>query len=214
MPESKPAPTPTAKPGKPAPPLSRQASNTLEANEEDTVIKRRCKLCRYDKSSAENKWVSLGTGEIRILRHRDTHTERLFMRQEKTTKVILNALLDPRIVLTKNVVCDRVWVWSCFDYSSEAELKEESFSAMFGNAADTADFKQAFDQGQTNMLSHVFDAKTNLDGDSSSTELAAAVPLLDDIEFECPLCFQILQDPVRGWLGVYVFVGMSECQTW
>ena len=55
------------------------------------------------------------------------------MRQEKTMKLIVNALVDPRIVMTPNVGNDRAWVWSCFDYS-EAKLEEEVFSIKFANA--------------------------------------------------------------------------------
>ena len=65
-------------------------------------------------------------------------------------KLITNALVDPRIVMTKNVGSDRAWVFSCFDYS-EGELVEEVFSIKFTNAEDAGKFKDAFDESQKNM---------------------------------------------------------------
>ena len=56
-------------------------------------------------------------------------------------KLIVNALVDPRIVMTPNVGNDRAWVWSCFDYS-EAKLEEEVFSIKFANAEVQHQWKQ------------------------------------------------------------------------
>lgn len=130
-------------------------------------------------------------------RHRETQTERLLMRQEKTMKLIVNALVDPRIVMTKSVGGDRAWVWSCFDYS-EGTLEEEVFGVKFGSSDDAAKFKEAFDQSQKNMGQSQMFANLKEDGRSvGAAEPAAAEPLSDGIEYECPLSFVIIEDPVK-----------------
>mmetsp|Transcript_4150 Transcript_4150/g.8634 ORF Transcript_4150/g.8634 Transcript_4150/m.8634 type:complete len:226 (-) Transcript_4150:183-860(-) len=151
---------------------------TSGEEEEDIVFKLRGKLYRYgetmlDKGSGKKQWIERGVGEMKILKHRETQTERLLMRQEKTMKLIVNALVDPRIVMTKNVGSDRAWVWSCFDYS-EGTLEEEVFSVKFGDADNAAKFKEAFDQSQKNMaaLQEGADAAPSAEADEAADALA------------------------------------------
>jgi Ran-binding protein 1 len=51
---------------------------------------RRSKLFRFD--STGNEWKERGTGEARLLQHKETHKIRLVMRREKTLKVCANHL--------------------------------------------------------------------------------------------------------------------------
>ena len=51
---------------------------------------RRSKLFRFD--SVANEWKERGTGEARLLQHKETHKIRLVMRREKTLKVCANHL--------------------------------------------------------------------------------------------------------------------------
>ncbi len=56
--------------------------------DEDVVFKMRAKLFRFDKDSSE--WKERGTGEVRLLKHRDNMKTRLVMRRDKTLKVCAN----------------------------------------------------------------------------------------------------------------------------
>ena len=50
----------------------------------------RAKLFRFDK--AGNEWKERGTGDVRLLQHRETLKIRLVMRRDKTLKVCANHL--------------------------------------------------------------------------------------------------------------------------
>jgi hypothetical protein len=49
---------------------------------------RRAKLFRFDSEASE--WKERGTGDVRILAHRETKKVRLVMRRDKTLKVCAN----------------------------------------------------------------------------------------------------------------------------
>jgi hypothetical protein len=57
---------------------------------------RRAKLFRFDSTAAE--WKERGTGDVRLLSHKETKKVRLVMRRDKTLKVCANhvsKLFDP-----------------------------------------------------------------------------------------------------------------------
>lgn len=62
----------------------------VKTNEEDEDVqfKIRAKLFRFDKESKE--WKERGTGDVRILKHKETKKVRLVMRRDKTFKVCAN----------------------------------------------------------------------------------------------------------------------------
>lgn len=60
---------------------------TNEEQEEQT-FKMRAKLFRFDKEAKE--WKERGTGDVRLLRHKENQKTRLVMRRDKTFKVCAN----------------------------------------------------------------------------------------------------------------------------
>ena len=54
------------------------------------ALPRRAKLFRF--SAAANEWKERGTGNARLLQHKETQKIRLVMRREKTLKVCANHL--------------------------------------------------------------------------------------------------------------------------
>ena len=59
-------------------------------------VNRRAKLFRFDSGS--NEWKERGTGEVRLLQHKQTSKVRLVMRRDKTLKVCANHL-SPYLLL-------------------------------------------------------------------------------------------------------------------
>ena len=51
---------------------------------------RRAKLFRFDSASTE--WKERGTGDVRLLKHKESKKVRLVMRRDKTLKVCANHL--------------------------------------------------------------------------------------------------------------------------
>ena len=66
-------------------------------------------------------------------------------------KVIVNHVVDPRIVLEPNSGSDRSWVWSAFDFADGESLKETIFAMRFGNTEKAEGFKTEFLQAQKHM---------------------------------------------------------------
>ena len=65
--------------------------------QEEQVFKMRAKLFRFDRESRE--WKERGTGDVRLLKHRENRKTRLVMRRDKTLKVCANhygTLLSPK----------------------------------------------------------------------------------------------------------------------
>jgi Ran-binding protein 1 len=50
----------------------------------------RAKLFRYDSESEPREWKERGTGDIKILKHKQHGTCRVLMRRDKTLKICAN----------------------------------------------------------------------------------------------------------------------------
>jgi len=55
---------------------------------EEQAFKMRAKLFKFDRDSRE--WKERGTGDVRLLKHRENGKTRLVMRRDKTLKVCAN----------------------------------------------------------------------------------------------------------------------------
>uniref|UniRef100_A0A6U4KVX5 RanBD1 domain-containing protein n=2 Tax=Phaeomonas parva TaxID=124430 RepID=A0A6U4KVX5_9STRA len=142
-----------------------------------------------DKDTGNFTWLNRGIGEIKILKHRENGMIRLLMRQEKTMKVIVNHIADPRIVMSANNGSDRSWVWSAFDYA-DGELKETVFAIKFSDRDVAAGFKTKFTEAQETMSAHLAgaDAPPSAEADEaaaaiaglSTDDAAAAAPAADE----------------------------------
>jgi Ran-binding protein 1 len=141
---------------------------TTKTNEEDetVIFKLRSKLFRFDSESSE--WKERGTGEARLLQHKDTQKIRLVMRREKTLKVCANHLISSDMRLQPNIGSDRSWVWKVAADYSEDPPTSETLAIRFANADYAAQFKKAFEEARDN------NAKL------ASSTAAAASPVAED----------------------------------
>ncbi|KAH9173405.1 ran/spi1 binding protein [Lactarius sanguifluus] len=123
---------------------------TTKTNEEDetVIFKLRAKLFRFD--SEGNEWKERGTGEARLLQHKDTQKIRLVMRREKTLKVCANHLISPDMRLQPNIGSDRSWVWKVVADYSEDPPTSETLAIRFANSEYAGQFKKAFEDAQAN----------------------------------------------------------------
>jgi Ran-binding protein 1 len=62
----------------------------IKTNEEleEQAFKMRAKLFKFDRESKE--WKERGTGDVRLLKHKENQKTRLVMRRDKTLKVCAN----------------------------------------------------------------------------------------------------------------------------
>ncbi|KAI4163457.1 MAG: hypothetical protein LQ342_002964 [Letrouitia transgressa] len=120
-------------------------TKTNEELEEQT-FKMRAKLFRFDRESRD--WKERGTGDVRLLKHKENGKTRLVMRRDKTLKVCANHYVVPNMHLEPNVGSDRSWVWNAAADVSEGEPEAQTLAIRFANSENANLFKEAFVRAQ------------------------------------------------------------------
>lgn len=120
----------------------------VKTNEEseEQAFKMRAKLFKFDKESRE--WKERGTGDVRLLKHKENGKTRLVMRRDKTLKVCANHYIVPDMKLSPNVGSDRSWVWNTSADVSEGEPEAQTLAIRFANIENANLFKEAFIKAQ------------------------------------------------------------------
>ncbi|KAI5302701.1 single stranded nucleic acid binding protein, partial [Ascosphaera atra] len=120
----------------------------VKTNEEDEEVtfKIRAKLFKFDRESRE--WKERGTGDVKLLRHKENRKTRIVMRRDKTLKVCANHYLVPDMKLSANVGSDRSWVWNVAADVSEGEPEAQTLAIRFANSENANAFKDAFEKAQ------------------------------------------------------------------
>ncbi|KAJ5629674.1 hypothetical protein N7528_003331 [Penicillium herquei] len=113
---------------------------------EEQVFKMRAKLFKFDRDSKE--WKERGTGDVRLLKHKENQKTRLVMRRDKTLKVCANHYIVPDMKLSPNVGSDRSWVWNAAADVSEGEPEAQTLAIRFANSENANLFKDAFEKAQ------------------------------------------------------------------
>lgn len=113
---------------------------------EEVTFKMRAKLFKFDRDSRE--WKERGTGDVRLLKHKENHKTRLVMRRDKTLKVCANHYVVPDMKLSPNVGSDRSWVWNASADVSEGEPEAQTLAIRFANSENANIFKDAFIKAQ------------------------------------------------------------------
>lgn len=116
--------------------------------DEDVICKIRSKLFRFNKPL--NEWKERGTGNVRLLKHKETQKIRLLMRREKTLKICLNQYVNPTVELGENVGSDRSWMWHGVDYA-DGEAEDSLLAIRFRDSESANMFKEAYDNARECM---------------------------------------------------------------
>jgi len=126
--------------------LTEQVEVKTNEEDEEVLFKLRSKLFRFATES--NEWKERGTGDVRLLQHKESKKIRLVMRRDKTLKVCANHLLTSDMKLQPNVGSDRSWVWKVAADYSEDPPTSETLAIRFANSDLAGDFKKAFEDAQ------------------------------------------------------------------
>jgi len=126
--------------------LTEQVETKTHEEDEDVLFKMRAKLFRFDADSTE--WKERGTGDVRLLSHKETKKVRLVMRRDKTLKVCANHFISADMRLQPNIGSDRSWVWRVAADFSETPPTSETLAIRFANPDNAAQFKTAFEGAQ------------------------------------------------------------------
>uniref|UniRef100_A0A668ADI3 Ran-specific GTPase-activating protein n=1 Tax=Myripristis murdjan TaxID=586833 RepID=A0A668ADI3_9TELE len=125
--------------------LPEQEVKTLEEDEEE-LFKMRAKLYRFASENDPPEWKERGTGDVKLLKHKEKGTIRLLMRRDRTLKICANHHIIPMMELKPNAGSDRAWVWNTLaDFADECP-KPELLAIRFLNAENAQKFKVKFDE--------------------------------------------------------------------
>ncbi|XP_031426252.1 ran-specific GTPase-activating protein [Clupea harengus] len=122
-----------------------QDVKTLEEDEEE-IFKMRAKLYRFASENEPPEWKERGTGDVKLLRHKDKGSVRLLMRRDRTLKICANHNVMPLMELKPNAGSDRAWVWNTHADFADEEPKPELLALRFLNAENAQKFKAKFDE--------------------------------------------------------------------
>jgi len=166
----------------------------VKTNEEDEeeMIKLRCKLYRYSTAETPGEWKERGTGDVKILKHtrkqsvrmtagvdkedatgewnQTVYQCRLIMRQDKTLKIRANHYITPYMELKPNCGSDRAWVWSVVADFADEEPKQECFAIRFANAENAQLFKDKFNEARGIVTCAEVEARENNHSDDENQE--------------------------------------------
>ncbi|KAF9263691.1 hypothetical protein L218DRAFT_927550 [Marasmius fiardii PR-910] len=126
--------------------LTEQVDTKTNEEDENVLFKMRAKLFRFDVASSE--WKERGTGDVRLLAHKETKKVRLVMRRDKTLKVCANHLISAEMRLQPNIGSDRSWVWKVAADYSESPPTAETLAIRFANSDNANEFKKQFEEAQ------------------------------------------------------------------
>jgi Ran-binding protein 1 len=126
--------------------LTEKVETKTNEEMEEQLFKMRAKLFKFVKDS--NEWKERGTGDVRLLKHKDNQKTRLVMRRDKTLKVCANHYIVPEMKLAPNVGSDRSWVWNAAADVSEGEPEAVTLAIRFANSENANLFKDEFLKAQ------------------------------------------------------------------
>lgn len=126
--------------------LTEKVETKTNEESEEQLFKMRAKLFKFNKESSE--WKERGTGDVRLLKHKENGKTRLVMRRDKTLKVCANHYIAPEMKLSPNVGSDRSWVWNAAADVSEGEPEAVTLAIRFANSENANLFKDSFMKAQ------------------------------------------------------------------
>ncbi|KAI5125046.1 hypothetical protein M0805_007470 [Coniferiporia weirii] len=150
--------------------LTQQVETKTMEEDEEVLFKLRAKLFRFD--NGENAWKERGTGDVRLLKHKETKKVRLVMRRDKTLKVCANHMISSEMRLQPNIGSDRSWVWKVHADYADGVASSETLAIRFANAENANGFKQAFEDAQLSNASLA-------SSESAAEPTAEAVPAIE-----------------------------------
>ncbi|GAA6043241.1 hypothetical protein JCM8097_008479 [Rhodosporidiobolus ruineniae] len=122
--------------------LDEQVEVKTHEEDEEALFKMRAKLFRFVADSSE--WKERGTGDVRLLQHKESKKVRLVMRRDKTLKVCANHYITAEMALSPNIGSDRSWVYNVAADVAEGEPTAETLAIRFANSENANLFRTAF----------------------------------------------------------------------
>ncbi|KAI6214119.1 RAN binding protein 2 [Aphelenchoides besseyi] len=122
--------------------------NTGEENEE-ILFQGRARVYRYVPETKEVK--ERGTGELKVLKHKETNKVRVLMRRDQTLKLCANFNITSSFSPTFSRGRESTLVWTCMDFSERDEHPDGDHMTMlcrFKDKETAAEFKRVVEANQ------------------------------------------------------------------
>ncbi|KNC79429.1 hypothetical protein SARC_08183 [Sphaeroforma arctica JP610] len=122
---------------------------TLE-EDEDELLCLRARLYRWGQAleSEEMQWKERGTGDVKLLKHKERGVVRVLMRQEKTLKICANHVITDDMELKEHQGSDTTWTYVCLADYSDGEFKPETLAIRFRNEEAAQKYKTTFNEAK------------------------------------------------------------------
>ncbi|XP_050309114.1 ran-specific GTPase-activating protein-like [Anthonomus grandis grandis] len=126
----------------------------VPTHEEDEVefLKIRAKLYRFDSSTDPPEWKERGTGELKMLKHKEKSSFRIVMRRDKTLKVCANHFITPMIELKPSLTNERAFVYTVLVDFADEKTRSECFAVKFANIENADMFRDKFEEAKKILL--------------------------------------------------------------
>nr|XP_054587253.1 ran-specific GTPase-activating protein isoform X2 [Nothobranchius furzeri] len=144
----------------------------------------RAKLYRFASENDPPEWKERGTGDVKLLKHKEKGTIRLLMRRDRTLKICANHHIFPVMELKPNAGSDRAWVWNTLaDYADESP-KQELLAIRFLNAENAQKFKVKFDECKEEVRKVLEKSGEDLDNENQVVEKLGGLSVKDKVSAE------------------------------
>lgn len=164
--------------------LTEQVQTKTHEEDEEPLYKLRAKLFRFDTGASE--WKERGTGDVRLLQHKENKKVRLVMRRDKTLKVCANHLISSDMRLQPNIGSDRSWVWKVHADYSEGDPTPETLAIRFANAENALEFKKQFEDAQRINAGLITSVEEDAPPETAVAEPSPEEPKVEKIEESTP----------------------------
>lgn len=157
--------------------------------DEEVLLKHRCKLFRFNLETKE--WKEKGLGDIKFLKNKSTGAIRILMRREQVLKICANHRINPSMTIKE--ISNKQYSWLATDFS-ENEPKSELLLAKFKLAEEATEFKNEFEKS---VLASASLSKTNTPvkpaAGTKDIQAAGAVSKLSQLiksdKWNCTACY-------------------------
>ncbi|XP_076254715.1 ran-specific GTPase-activating protein-like [Rhynchophorus ferrugineus] len=122
----------------------------ISANEENEneFLKIRAKLYRFDNKTDPPEWKERGTGELKILQHKERNSFRIVMRRDKTLKVCANHFILPWMDLKPSQTNEKAFIYTVLADFADEETKSECLAVKFATVENANIFKTKFEKAK------------------------------------------------------------------
>ena len=113
--------------------------------EEDIVFVDKAQLYRFDSQTKE--WKERGTGDIKILKHKENNRRRILMRRNQTFKTCANHFIMENMEPKPHAGSDKAFFWTAIDYA-DGSASTDVLCCKFRNAESAQKFLEAFNESR------------------------------------------------------------------